>query len=281
MHERPAKRSRRLESAAPSPTGCSNETGTTLAVHVSGTSHIVASRNEQQGSFESDTQALTVRYQTQLGAVPSNEPSELVNFAAEYRRKLAYLRNNRGGGLSGHVISFGDNDDGQLGLGHVGQPPGRAVDLPIFVYRPQFVTALKAPELQVATGGLHLAAVTVNRTVYTWGIQDDGALGRGRFAGDDEDKQEFEQATSLVSSLVMSRIKTTPSLKCLLETPIQSFAVFKDKFSWLVGSRMTANPMPPPRVWKGRWLDHVGLRFMLRCRRKPGTCRQKHHQMGR
>ncbi|KAF2843348.1 RCC1/BLIP-II [Patellaria atrata CBS 101060] len=68
---------------------------------------------------------------------------------------------------------FGEGSNGELGLGTA----KNAVD----VKRPRFnpsLSASKAGVVQVAAGGMHCAALTHDNQILTWGVNDQGALGR-------------------------------------------------------------------------------------------------------
>ncbi|KAI9179596.1 hypothetical protein H9P43_004924 [Blastocladiella emersonii ATCC 22665] len=70
---------------------------------------------------------------------------------------------------SGMLFVMGNGDGGQLGLG-----PNRKD-----AYKPYPVAALKEePVVDVVAGGMHTLALTKNGTVYSWGVNDEGALGR-------------------------------------------------------------------------------------------------------
>lgn len=70
-------------------------------------------------------------------------------------------------------MTFGSGDCGQLGH-------GVDDDDEMMVKYPRVVSLLaKTPIVRVACGGLHTAALTADGEVYTWGCNDDGALGRG------------------------------------------------------------------------------------------------------
>ncbi|KAL9109946.1 MAG: hypothetical protein Q9227_005469 [Pyrenula ochraceoflavens] len=71
-----------------------------------------------------------------------------------------------------HVYSFGTGDTaGELGLG----PSVRIVKRPRLN---PFLPADKVGVVQVACGGMHCAALTKKNEIYTWGVNDHGALGR-------------------------------------------------------------------------------------------------------
>ena len=95
-----------------------------------------------------------------------------------------------------NVYVFGVNDQGELGLG-AGTPPGH-------VGRPRFNPNL-SPEsagvIQIATGGMHCAALTRDNRILTWGINDLGALGRdtewsGGWVDMDEKKSDADSDDS-------------------------------------------------------------------------------------
>ncbi|MCJ1472692.1 hypothetical protein MMC13_001341 [Lambiella insularis] len=71
------------------------------------------------------------------------------------------------------VYVFGEGSSGELGLGSV----GNVVD----VKRPRLNPNLSAAEVgvvQIAVGGMHVAALTHDNKILTWGVNDQGALGR-------------------------------------------------------------------------------------------------------
>lgn len=71
------------------------------------------------------------------------------------------------------VFVCGEGSSGELGLGVA----TNAID----VKRPRLNPLLSASEVgvvHVATGGMHVAALTHDNLIYTWGVNDQGALGR-------------------------------------------------------------------------------------------------------
>ncbi len=72
-----------------------------------------------------------------------------------------------------HVYVFGEGSSGELGLGDA----KNAID----VKRPRLNAHLPADKVgvvHVACGGMHVAALTRDGKVLTWGVNDQGALGR-------------------------------------------------------------------------------------------------------
>ena len=71
------------------------------------------------------------------------------------------------------VYVFGEGSSGELGLGTA----KNAID----VKRPRLNPLLSAKDIgviQIATGGMHVLALTRDNKVLTWGVNDHGALGR-------------------------------------------------------------------------------------------------------
>ncbi|TKX26305.1 hypothetical protein C1H76_1266 [Elsinoe australis] len=72
-----------------------------------------------------------------------------------------------------NVYVFGEGSSGELGLGTA----KNAID----VKRPRLNANLAADTVgvvQIATGGMHVAALTHDNKILTWGVNDQGALGR-------------------------------------------------------------------------------------------------------
>ncbi|KAK4204243.1 regulator of chromosome condensation 1/beta-lactamase-inhibitor protein II [Triangularia verruculosa] len=86
------------------------------------------------------------------------------------------------------IYCMGNNDNGELGLGaHHGVEDVRVPTLnPYLSYpspprpkSPATTTAtIKAKVIQLAVGGMHCAALTSANEILTWGVNDNGALGR-------------------------------------------------------------------------------------------------------
>lgn len=106
------------------------------------------------------------------------------------------------------VFVFGEATAGELGLGS--KRYGEKKLKPIDVKRPRLNPLLDAETVgvvQVATGGMHCAALTHDNTILTWGVNDQGALGRdtefqgalqdadaGSTSSDDDDDDFDDQA---------------------------------------------------------------------------------------
>lgn len=76
------------------------------------------------------------------------------------------------GAQEGKVLTFGSGDCGQLGH-------GVEDDDDMMVKFPRVLEVLERKHIvRIACGGLHTGAIAVSGEVFTWGCNDDGALGR-------------------------------------------------------------------------------------------------------
>ncbi|CAF9910049.1 MAG: hypothetical protein GOMPHAMPRED_006936 [Gomphillus americanus] len=78
---------------------------------------------------------------------------------------------------------FGENGSGELGLGHMSAPGKRVID----VKRPRLNIKLSPEEIgvvQLACGGMHVVALTHDNKIFTWGVNDQGSLGRATKDGE-------------------------------------------------------------------------------------------------
>ncbi|KAK2047998.1 RCC1/BLIP-II [Colletotrichum somersetense] len=75
------------------------------------------------------------------------------------------------------IYVFGEGSSGELGLGSKKLDGKKVVD----VKRPRLNPHLSAKDVgvvQIACGGMHVAALTKDNKILTWGVNDQGALGR-------------------------------------------------------------------------------------------------------
>lgn len=110
------------------------------------------------------------------------------------------------------VYVFGEGSSGELGLGSV-KVDGKK---PIDVKRPRLNGNLSAETVgvvQIAVGGMHCAALTFDNKILTWGVNDQGALGRdtkweGNLRDIDDDKSD---ASSDEDGAEMNPLESTPT----------------------------------------------------------------------
>ncbi|KKA26149.1 hypothetical protein TD95_003643 [Thielaviopsis punctulata] len=75
------------------------------------------------------------------------------------------------------IYVFGEGSSGELGMGSKRRDGKKPID----VKRPRYNDVISAKDsgvVQVACGGMHVAALTADGKMLTWGVNDDGALGR-------------------------------------------------------------------------------------------------------
>jgi len=71
------------------------------------------------------------------------------------------------------IFVFGEGSSGELGLGHLLYDGKKPID----VKRPRLNHNLQGV-VQVACGGMHVAVLTKENKIFTWGVNDQGTLGR-------------------------------------------------------------------------------------------------------
>ena len=74
-----------------------------------------------------------------------------------------------------HTFVFGEGSAGELGLGAKNNSKNKVIDVKSPRLNP-FLEQIGV--VQLAVGGMHCAALTVDNKIYTWGVNDQGALGR-------------------------------------------------------------------------------------------------------
>ncbi|KAI9746712.1 MAG: hypothetical protein M1818_000426 [Claussenomyces sp. TS43310] len=111
------------------------------------------------------------------------------------------------------IYVFGEGTSGELGLG------SKAVNnkKPIDVKRPRLnenLSATKVGVVFIAVGGMHCAALTHDNKILTWGVNDQGALGRDtKWEGglkDADDAQSDASGDSDDSDTAMNPMESTP-----------------------------------------------------------------------
>lgn len=94
------------------------------------------------------------------------------------------------------IYVFGEGGQGELGLGSLKYDGKKPID----VKRPRInhnLLASKVGVVQIAVGGMHCAVLTHDNKILTWGVNDQGALGRetpnlGKMKDINPDKDEEE-----------------------------------------------------------------------------------------
>ena len=106
------------------------------------------------------------------------------------------------------IFVFGEGESGELGLGNK-KSDGKK---PVKVKRPRLHHLLPAKDVgvvQLACGGMHTVALTKDNKILTWGVNDQGALGRDTAweggvrdadADSDDESEEFENMNPIEST---------------------------------------------------------------------------------
>ena len=113
---------------------------------------------ENEDEDEEDGQTLPIKKLRVTKAPQAAKPKIIINHAPT--KKL-------------DVFVCGEGSSGELGLGN----SKSAID----VKRPRLnhnLSARKVGVVHIAVGGMHVAALTQDGLIYTWGVNDQGALGR-------------------------------------------------------------------------------------------------------
>lgn len=123
-------------------------------------------------------------------------------------RRVARKVINKAPGTPLDIFVFGEGSSGELGLGAM-KVDGKK---PIDVKRPRLNKDLLGV-VQIATGGMHCVALTKVNEILTWGVNDQGALGRdtawegGLRDADAEDSEDEDEDDSGLNPK-----ESTPSL---------------------------------------------------------------------
>ena len=154
------------------------------------------------------------------------------------------------------VFVYGEGSGGELGLGSA----GNVLD----VKRPRLnpnLAADKVGVVQVAVGGMHCAALTHDNKIYTWGVNDQGALGRStawdggmRDIDADEDSEDENDSglNPLESTPMAIPAESFPEGTIFTQLACgdsSTFAVTDDGQVWGWGTfrvGFTSRPLPPP-----------------------------------
>jgi regulator of chromosome condensation len=131
------------------------------------------------------------------------------------------------------VFVFGSNDNGELGLGQTFKKAE--------CNRPEFNPILSsAGVVQVSNGGMHTVALTYDNKILTWGVNDQGALGRDtQWEGtmvdidnseSDEDEIEINPKESTPDAVDMTEIPSGTVFTQVAATDSASFALTEEGF---------------------------------------------------
>jgi len=150
---------------------------------------------------------------------PSSAASGDMNGEATKKRKtdvddtplVLAFRHTRG---SGHVLTVGQGDTGQLGLGE---------DV-MEKTRPQVVAGIESA-VDVAAGGMHTAVLDSNGKVWTFGCNDEGSLGRPI---EEEEDSFLPGEVTLPSKAVMICCGDSHTAALTQEGEVWAWGTFRD-----------------------------------------------------
>ncbi|KAL2266015.1 hypothetical protein VTJ83DRAFT_5367 [Remersonia thermophila] len=125
-----------------------------------------AEKRDKADEPEAETEAAPAPKKRRAAAAPAKAPAP-----KKPARELKVINEPPAQVLD--IFVFGEGTAGELGLGSV-RVDGKK---PIDVKRPRLNHNLKNV-VQVACGGMHVAALTKDNKILTWGVNDQGALGR-------------------------------------------------------------------------------------------------------
>lgn len=136
------------------------------------------------------------------------------------------------------VFVFGDGSAGELGLGHK-RIDDRDV---IHVTHPLLNPLLSAEDVgvvQIACGGMHVLALTKDNKILSWGVNDQGALGRdtsgqGEDSGSDSSSSGLNQLESTPAEIDTKDVAPGTKFAQVAASDSASFALTEDGrvYSW-------------------------------------------------
>lgn len=139
---------------------------------------------------------------------------------------------------SGFVLSMGQGEAGQLGQG----------DEVMERKKPALVIGLEGMELvQVVAGGMHSLALSKTGQVYSWGCNDEGAL--GRHATQDDGDEFLAKEVDLPGNVCISQVSGGDSHSAALTTEgtVYAWGTYRD-MSGQVGLRPDGKKSSPMEI---------------------------------
>ena len=178
----PAKRATRQESAGPNSSAPANDAPTTQSnatAKAAATSSKRLAQDDDEAEAQNSTSNAHDRKKRKLNAGPDVPKTSTKRKAAEESGQAAPAKRFKGDKAKVMltqapaqqlaVYVFGANTGGELGLG--------PDSISKTVTRPRLNPFIHGA-VQIATGGMHCAALTYDNKILTWGVNDHGALGR-------------------------------------------------------------------------------------------------------
>lgn len=134
-------------------------------------------QQEQEDNADKDEEEMATKAATKKGDSKRERSTSTVPIAKRQKtvpKVRVYKTINEAPTQVLDIFVFGEGSSGELGLGALKYDGGKK---PIDVKRPRLNHNLKGV-VQIACGGMHVAALTNENKILTWGVNDQGALGR-------------------------------------------------------------------------------------------------------
>lgn len=146
------------------------------------------------------------------------KPQEVEKVVAEKKaRRVSHPSYERL--TNGTVLTLGQGDVGQLGLG----------DEILERKRPALVKDLEGKDIvQVVCGGMHTVALSSNGELFTWGCNDEGALGRVTNQDNGEEYRSGSVQLNLTSKVVQTSAGDSHTAALLEDGNVYAWGTFRD-----------------------------------------------------
>jgi len=162
-----------------------------------------SSKEQRREKFLSVLEALNRQFAAMVAAALAKDPAApLVDAGNDYLQYVAsleerYLRPH------GEVFTFGSGECGQLAHGVDEDSDAEGDARVLSILKPRIVASLRGKSVRLlACGGIHSVAVGDDGRVWTWGCNDDGALGRATGPIDKEDPSKGMKGNENFPALV-------------------------------------------------------------------------------
>jgi len=183
---------------------------------------------KRRAEFQRHINAANVQFGEWVEATLTADPMAcLAEGSKDYVRIVEHL-NDRYLRQHGEVFTFGSGECGQAGH-------GVEEERDLIVKKPRIVHSLRDKQIRsLAAGGLHTVAVGADGRVWTWGCNDDGALGRVTTSAANPDAPDENMPMTIGGALegkivVMAACGDAQSFALTLDGQVYGWGCYKDK----------------------------------------------------